>query len=97
MTKRISIKDVALRAGVSVTTVSHVLNDAPGKRISDETRSRVREVAEELNYRANGMARSLRLQRSHILAMVSDQIATTPTPGRSSSEPRRPPPRAAGC
>jgi LacI family transcriptional regulator len=82
MTKRISIKDVALRAGVSVTTVSHVLNDTPGKRISDETRSRVREVAEELNYRANGMARSLRTQRSHILAMVSDQIATTPHAGQ---------------
>ena len=82
MTKRISIKDVALRAGVSVTTVSHVLNDTPGKRISDETRSRVREVAEELNYRANGMARSLRTQRSHILAMVSDEIATTPYAGQ---------------
>jgi LacI family transcriptional regulator len=82
MTKRISIKDVAQRAGVSVTTVSHVLNDAPGKRISDETRARVRQVAEELSYRPNGMARSLRLQRSHILAMVSDQIATTPHAGQ---------------
>jgi LacI family transcriptional regulator len=81
MAKRISIKDVAQRAGVSVTTVSHVLNDAPGKRISDETRSRVRRAADELSYRPNGVARSLRLQRSQILAMVSDQIATTPHAG----------------
>src|SRR5688572_21548336 len=80
--KRSSIKDVASRAGVSVTTVSHVLNDVPGKRISDETRSRVRQAADELSYRPNSMARSLRLQRSHILAMVSDQIATTPHAGQ---------------
>lgn len=82
MVKRISIKDVALRAGVSVTTVSHVLNETPGKRISDETRSRVRRAAEDLSYRPNGMARSLRLQRSHILALVSDEIATTPHAGQ---------------
>jgi LacI family transcriptional regulator len=82
VTKRISIKDVALGAGVSVTTVSHVLNDAPGKRISDETRARVRQVADELSYRPNGMARSLRLQRSQILALVSDEIATTPYAGQ---------------
>ena len=82
MTKRISIKDVAVRAGVSVTTVSHVLNDVPGKRISDETRSRVRQAADDLSYRPNGMARSLRLQRSHMLAMVSDEIATTPHAGQ---------------
>jgi LacI family transcriptional regulator len=82
MAKRISIKDVALRAGVSVTTVSQVLNDVPGKRIKDETRARVRQVADELGYRANGVARSLRLQRSHILALVSDEIATTPYAGQ---------------
>lgn len=82
MAKRISIKDVAVRAGVSVTTVSHVLNDVPGKRISDETRSRVRQAADDLSYRPNGMARSLRLQRSHILAMISDEIATTPHAGQ---------------
>lgn len=82
MTKRTSIKDVALRAGVSVTTVSHVLNDTPGKRVSAETRDLVRQVADELSYRPNGVARSLRLQRSHILALVSDEIATTPYAGQ---------------
>ena len=82
MAKRVSIKDVAHRAGVSVTTVSHVLNDAPGKRISDDTRSRVRVAAEELGYRPNGVARSLRLRRSQILALVSDEIATTPHAGQ---------------
>jgi LacI family transcriptional regulator len=82
MGKRISIRDVAHRAGVSATTVSHVLNDAPGKRINEDTRARVRQAASELGYQPNGVARSLRLQRSQILALVSDEIATTPHAGQ---------------
>ena len=82
MAKKVSIKDVAQRAGVSTTTVSHVLNAAPGKRINPETRVRVREAADELGYQPNGVARSLRLQRSQTLALVSDKIATTPHAGR---------------
>lgn len=82
MAKQVSIRDVAQRAGVSVTTVSHVLNETPGKRVSDDTRARVRAAADELSYRPNGVARSLRLQRSQILALVSDEIATTPHAGQ---------------
>lgn len=81
-TRRVLIKDVAAKADVSVTTVSHVLNDVPGKRISDDTRERVRAAAAELGYSPNGLARSFRLQRSHTLALVSDKIATTPFAGR---------------
>lgn len=79
---KVSIKDVAARAGVSVTTVSHVLNDVPGKRISDATRDRVRKAAEELGYAPSSVARNLRLQRSQMLALISDEIATTPYAGR---------------
>ncbi len=79
---RVRIRDVAERAGVSVTTVSHVLNDVPGKRISPETRERVRRVAVQLGYTPNSVARSLRLQRSEMIALVSDEIATTPHAGR---------------
>jgi LacI family transcriptional regulator len=80
--KKVSIKDVAQHAGVSTTTVSHVLNEVPGKRINPDTRVRVREAADELGYQPNGVARSLRLQRSQILALVSDEIATTPHAGK---------------
>lgn len=81
-TQQVRIKDVAARAGVSVTTVSHVLNQVPGKRVSEDTRQRVRAAAQELGYAPNALARSFRLQRSQTLALVSDEIATTPHAGR---------------
>ncbi len=70
--------DVAARAGVSVSTVSLVLNDVPGKRILPETRERVREAADELGYVVNGLARSLRLQQSPVIGFISDEVLTTP-------------------
>jgi len=74
----ILMSDVAARAGVSKTTVSHVLNNLPGKRIGLETRARVRAAAAELDYVPNEVARSLRRQRTQILAVVSDEVLTTP-------------------
>jgi LacI family transcriptional regulator len=79
---RVSIKDVAAAAGVSATTVSHVLNEVPGKRVSESTRGRVQAAAADLAYRPSSIARGLRLQRSFTLALVSDEIATTPYAGR---------------
>ena len=70
--------DVAAHVGVSVTTVSHVLNDVPGKRVRPETRERVRAAAQEMGYLVNGLARSLRTRRSHVIAMIGDEIAVTP-------------------
>ena len=75
---RVLMEDVAQRAGVSVTTVSHVLNDVPGKRIRPETRDRVRRAADELGYVLNEVARSLRTHRSHVIAMIEDEVAITP-------------------
>ena len=70
--------DVAARAGVSVTTVSHVLNEVPGKRIRPDTRGRVRQAAADLGYVVNGLARSLRLQHSPVIGLISDEVLTTP-------------------
>jgi LacI family transcriptional regulator len=75
---RVRIQDVAAEAGVSPTTVSHVLNNVAGKRITDATRERVRVAALRLGYSPNAVARSLRTQRSQLIALVSDEIATTP-------------------
>lgn len=81
MPARTTLRDVAERAGFSVTTVSQVLNDVPGKRIPDATRALVRAAAEELSYRPNRLAQGLRLQRSNTIGFVSDQIATSPYAG----------------
>jgi LacI family transcriptional regulator len=80
--RSVGIRDVAELAGVSVTTVSHVLNDVPGTRVSEETRDKVHDAARQLDYAPNRMARALRTQRSGIIGMVSDLVATTPFAGR---------------
>jgi LacI family transcriptional regulator len=82
MGRRIGIKDVAAAAGVSVTTVSHILNEVEGKRINAETRQRVLETVRQLGYAPNGLARGLRLKRSSTIGFVSDRIATTPFAGQ---------------
>ena len=62
--RRIGIKDVALQAGVSITTVSHALS---GKgRLTDETRERVRRIASDLGYTPHPVARSLASGRTGI-------------------------------
>lgn len=79
---RPTIRDVARAAGVSVTTVSHVLNDVQTARVKAETRDRVHAAAAELGYSPNKLASGLRRQRSQTLGLLSDQIATTPYAGQ---------------
>ncbi|MFC8682689.1 LacI family DNA-binding transcriptional regulator [Microbacterium ureisolvens] len=78
---RARISDVAAAAGVSVTTVSLVMNDVEA-RISDETRRRVREAATAVGYAPSSVARGLRTQQTRTVGLISDQIATTPFAGR---------------
>lgn len=80
--RNIGIKDVAAAAGVSVTTVSHVLNEVAYARISPETRDKVRAAAEQLGYGPNRLAQALRTRRTGMLGLVSEDIATTPHAGR---------------
>lgn len=68
--RRVTSKQVAERAGVSQTTVSFVLNDAPNSNISEETRQRVFEAARELNYVPDMAARTLARGRSNSVALV---------------------------
>jgi LacI family transcriptional regulator len=81
-TTRATIKDVAERSGTSITTVSHVLNEVPGKRVSAETRQRVRRAAQDLGYRPNQLAKGLRTQRSQTIGFISDHVLTTPFASR---------------
>ena len=68
--KRPKLADVAERAGVSIATVSNVLNERESFIVSAETRQRVFEVAAELNYRPNHFARMLRTQQSKTLGLT---------------------------
>ncbi|MCO6007656.1 LacI family transcriptional regulator [Actinoallomurus purpureus] len=66
------IKDVAAHAGVSVATVSRVLNDSP--RVTAETREKVRDAMRALRYRPNGVARSLRTEATRTLGLIIGDI-----------------------
>lgn len=78
---KVGIRDVARAAQVSVTTVSHALSETRGSRVNAATREHVRAVAEDLGYAPNRLASGLRNQRSYLLGLVSDEIATTPFAG----------------
>ncbi|HQT95587.1 MAG: hypothetical protein B7X11_00075 [Acidobacteria bacterium 37-65-4] len=67
-----TIKQVALEAGVSVATVSRVLNDKGPA--SEATRSRIRSVAERLRYAPHGAARSLITNRTNALGVLLPDI-----------------------
>lgn len=66
------IKDVAAHARVSVATVSRVLNGNP--KVAPETQARVLAAVEELNYRRNAVARSLRTDATSTLGLIIGDI-----------------------
>jgi LacI family transcriptional regulator len=68
----VTITDVATRAGVSKTTVSHVVSG--NRPVSTETRTRVELAIEHLGYRPDGIARSLRTRRTHMIALIIPDI-----------------------
>jgi LacI family transcriptional regulator len=68
-----NIKDVAVKAGVSITTVSHVINET--RYVSDDLKARVYSAMEALNYRPNTLARSLRSGRSRTIGLVIPDIS----------------------
>ncbi len=73
---RVTVRDVARIAGVSHSTVSRVLSSgARSEFISEETRQRVREVAEELGYTPSPIAKALRGGLSNLIGLIVHEIA----------------------
>jgi LacI family transcriptional regulator len=68
MSRRVTMADVAREAGVSMMTVSRVVNNKEG--ISDSTRSRIQEVIEQLGYRPSNIARGLVTKQTGTLGLV---------------------------
>jgi LacI family transcriptional regulator len=82
--QRATLLQVAQRAGVSRSTASFVLAGRHlDMRISEDARQRVLRAAQELGYRPNLMARSLRTKVTKTIALVSDTIASDPYAGRA--------------
>lgn len=71
---RVSMRDVALLAGVSGQTVSRVVNDSP--RVDPATRDRVERAMRQLGYRPHRAARALRTGRTHTIGLVVSTLAT---------------------
>ncbi len=76
--KKITSKDIALKANVSQATVSYVLNNTPGKSISEDTRKRILDAVEEMNYIPNSAARRLKSDRSYCIAVRLGTTLSTP-------------------
>ncbi len=75
MTKRPTMTDIALAAGVSQATVSLVLNEVSNARVSSDTRARVKEVAQSLGY---ARKTAPRLTEARLIGMLMDDVSSTP-------------------
>lgn len=71
---KVTIKDVAKKANVSITTVSRVINKIEGYT-NEETKKRILKVIEELDYKPNALARSLVTKRTKTIGLILPDIS----------------------
>lgn len=74
MNKVITIKDIAREAGASIATVSRALNGKEG--VSEETKNHVLEIADNLGYRSNALARGLKLNRTNTIGVLFPEMSS---------------------
>jgi LacI family transcriptional regulator, galactose operon repressor len=75
-TTAVTLKQVAEAAGVHFSTVSRALNPATRARVKPQIAARVLQTAEQLGYRTNALASSLRTRRSYVVGMVVPDITS---------------------
>lgn len=75
MKKKVSLKDIAAKVGVSTALVSYVLNNKREGRISKEIARKIREVAEKMHYRPNQIAKSLKTNKTLTIGLIVADIA----------------------
>ncbi len=76
--KALSIKDIALKANVSITTVSFIINGkAKEKAISDAVIKKVQQIIIDSGYKPNQIARSLRTGNSNIIGLIIEDISNS--------------------
>ena len=71
---QITMKDIAKQLGVSVSTVSRALKDSP--ELHPDTKKKIREAAESMNYQYNLLAQSLRISRSKVLGVIVPELTS---------------------
>lgn len=74
--KRISLKDIAQKVGVSTALVSYVLNNKKEGRINKEVAKKIKDTAKELNYRTNLLARSLKTNKTYTIGLIVADISS---------------------
>lgn len=74
-----TLKEIAQYCGVSVTTVSNIVNNSP-KKMKDETRKKVMDAIETLGYHPNYFAQGLRRQRTQTIGIIAEDLAQFTTP-----------------
>lgn len=79
MEKKVTVKDVAREAGVSVATVSYIMNNRTDQKISDATRKKVLQIANLLNYTPSSVAKSLATGRNSVIGISYHLKETTPS------------------
>lgn len=82
--KRLTIRDIAERAGVSAQTVSRVINDRDG--VSDKVRARIKRIIQELDYQPNQAAQVLKSQRTYLIEVILVDIGYMGEMGDTLSE-----------
>lgn len=79
MEKKVTVKDVAREAGVSVATVSYIMNNRTDQKISEATRKKVLQIANLLNYRPSRAAISLATGRTNVIGVAYSLNPDTPS------------------
>src|SRR5918993_1439029 len=75
MVKKVSLKDIAQKLGVSITLVSYVLNNKKEGRIGKEITEKIRATAKKMNYRPNLVAKSLKSSKTNTIGLIVADIA----------------------
>ena len=73
--KRISIKDISKELGISITTISFIINKKAKGRISDEVIKKVEDYIEEVGYKPNSSAQSLRTGKTKTIVFMAEDIS----------------------
>lgn len=74
----VTLKEIASKCNVSVTTVSNILNGKP--KVSEETKQAVLQVVKEMGYQPNYMAQGLRRKKTQTIGIIAEDIAQFTTP-----------------